>query len=36
MNKPYRKNNESYNAVLISQGKNQKERLEWLWQLAIQ
>ena len=29
-------NLESYNAVLISQGKNQKERMELLRQLAIQ
>ena len=29
-------NLESYNAVLINQGKNQKERMELLWQLAVQ
>ena len=29
-------NLESYNAVLISQGKNQKERMELLRQLAVQ
>ena len=29
-------NLESYNAVLINQGKNQKERMELLRQLAIQ
>lgn len=29
-------NLESYNAVLIKQGKNQKERMELLRQLAIQ
>lgn len=29
-------NLESYNAVLISQGKNQKERMELLRQLALQ
>ena len=27
---------ESYNAVLINQGKNQKERMELLRQLAVQ
>lgn len=29
-------NLESYNAVLINQGKNQNERMELLWQLAVQ
>ena len=29
-------NLESYNAVLINQGKNQKERMELLRQLAVQ
>ncbi len=29
-------NLESYNAVLINQGKSQKERMELLWQLAVQ
>ncbi len=29
-------NLESYNAVLINQGKNQKEQIELLWQLAVQ
>lgn len=29
-------NLESYNAVLINQEKNQKERMELLWQLAVQ
>ena len=29
-------NLESYNAVLISQGKNQKERMELLRQLTVQ
>ena len=29
-------NLESYNAVLINQGKEQRERMELLWQLAVQ
>lgn len=29
-------NLERYNAVLINQRKNQKERMELLWQLAVQ
>lgn len=29
-------NLEGYNAVMVNQGKNQKEPMELLWQLAVQ